>query len=326
MPSSHQFSYIVAPRESGLRLDVFLLSRLRADFPERTFFRAEVISLVREKEVLVSGKRRKPSMLVSLDDVVSGVWEERSPGQRKVSASSELIPRVVFANEYFRVLEKPAGLQVHPSEKREPNTVLSWLKREFPEESDALSEENRFGIVHRLDKETSGLILVARTHDAWESLKQLFHDRKIEKMYYALVFGHFALRKGRIDGDIVSVEHSLRRRVASSHDASKKRTACTEYEVEKRFRDFDLVKAFPKTGRTHQIRVHFLSVGHPIVGDKLYGHRLTKRLALESAVPKRQLLHAARLQFALFGEEYSFESPLPYDFSSYLGKLIPLGE
>ncbi len=265
-------------------------------------------------------------MTVSLDDIVSGIWEERLPERRKVSASPELIPRVLFVNEHFRVLEKPAGLQVHPSEKREPNTVLSWLKREFPGESAALSEENRFGIVHRLDKETSGLILVARTHDAWESLKQLFHDRKVEKMYYALVFGHLALRKGSIDGDIISVEHSLRRRVASLRDVSKKRAACTEYEVEKRFREFDLVKVFPKTGRTHQIRVHFLSVGHPIVGDKLYGHRLTKRLARESAVPERQLLHAAGLHFTLFGEEYSFESPLPEDFSSYLKKLIPLDE
>lgn len=326
MPSTHQFSYIVAPRESGLRLDVFLLSRLRLEFPERVFFRAEVISCLRETEVLVSGKRGKPSTKVSLDDTVSCEWRERILGTEKKSSLPQPVPQIVFENEYFRVIDKPAGLQVHPSEKREPSTVLSWLKQEFPQECASLGEENRFGIVHRLDKETSGLLLVARNHNACESLKKLFHDREIEKSYSALVFGHFSLRKGSIEGDIISVEHSLKRRVASIHDDSKKRTARTDYEVETRYRDFDLVKVFPKTGRTHQIRVHFLSMGHPIVGDKLYGHRLTKRLALESTAPKRHLLHASGLRFSLFGEPYSFESPLPLDFSSYLEKLVPLDE
>jgi 23S rRNA pseudouridine1911/1915/1917 synthase len=301
MPSAHQFSYTVAPRESGLRLDVFLLSRLRLDFPERVFFRAEVISCLRETEVLVSGKRGKPSTTVSLDDVVSGEWRERTPRVDRKSSLSELVPQVLFENEHFRVLEKPAGLQVHPSEKCEPSTVLSWLQKEFPGECVLLGEENRFGIVHRLDKETSGLLLVARTHEAFESLKSLFHDRLVEKTYHALAFGHFALKQGSIEGDIISGEHSLKRRVASLRDSLKKRVARTDYEVEKRFRDFDLVKVFPKTGRTHQIRVHFLSMGHPIVGDKLYGHRLTKRLALESFVPKRHLLHASQLRFMLFG-------------------------
>lgn len=320
-----QFSYTVAPRESGLRLDVFLLSRLRLEFPERVFFRADVIHCLREGLVLVSGKKGKPSTLVSLDDVVSGDWIEKEKGQRGNATSSELVPSVLFENEYFRVLEKPAGLQVHPSEKAEAHTVLSWLEKSFPEECALLGEEARFGIVHRLDKETSGLLLVARTVSAWESLKSLFHDRKIEKMYLALVFGHFSLKQGSIEGDLISVEHSLKRRMASLRDSSKKRGARTDYEVMTRFRDFDLVRAFPKTGRTHQIRVHFLSLGHPIVGDRLYGHRLTKRLALESTAPKRQLLHAARLHFTCFGEEYSFESPLPADFASYIETLIALG-
>lgn len=324
MPEAHHFSYTVAPRESGLRLDVFLLSRLRLEFPERVFFRAEVISCLRDTEVLVSGKRGKPSTKVSLDDVVSGEWREKTAESQKKSLAPELVPQVLFENEHFRVLEKPAGLQVHPSEKREPNTVLSWLKQTFPEESALLGEENRFGIVHRLDKETSGLLLVARNHNAFESLKKLFHDRQVEKSYTALVFGHFSVKQGSIEGDITSVEHSLKRRVASIHDSLKKRTAKTDYAVEKRFRDFDLVNAFPKTGRTHQIRVHFLSMGHPIVGDKLYGHRLTKRLAMESVAPSRHLLHATQLHFTHCGEEYRFESPLPLDFTSYLEKLAPL--
>ncbi len=321
MTSPKTFSYTVAPRESGLRLDVFLLARLRLEFPERIFFRAEVITLLRETEVSVSGKRGKPSTTVSLDDVVSGEWREKTLESQKKSLAPDLIPQVLFENEHFRVLEKPAGLQVHPSEKREPNTVLSWLQETFPKECALLGEENRFGIVHRLDKETSGLLLVARNHEAFESLKKLFHDRQVEKSYIALVFGHFSLKQGSIEGDITSVEHSLKRRVASIHDSSKKRTARTDYTVEKRFRDFDLVKVFPKTGRTHQIRVHFLSVGHPIVGDKLYGHRLTKRLALESTTPTRHLLHAAQLHFIYLGKEYRFESPLPSDFRAYLENL-----
>ncbi len=326
MSSTHQFSYTVAPRESGLRLDVFLLSRLRLEFPARVFFRAEVISCLRETEVLISGKRGKPSTKVSFEDVVSGEWKDGIPRVKKKSPTPELVPRVIFENEHFRVLEKPAGLQVHPSEKREPTTVLSWLQETFPKESALLGEENRFGIVHRLDKETSGLLLVASNKEAFESLKKLFHDREMEKVYDALVFGHFAVKQGSIERDIISVEHSLKRRVASVHDSSKKRTAKTDYIVEKRFRDFDLVKVFPKTGRTHQIRVHFLSVGHPIVGDKLYGHRLTKRLALESTTPTRHLLHAAQLHFIYLGKEYRFESPLPVDFVTYLASLDEIKE
>lgn len=321
MSSVQTFSYTVAPRESGLRLDVFLLSRLRLEFPEKTFFRSEVTYCLREGEVLISGKKSKPSSVIRFEDVVSGTWIEKevTPKQKKALFSVE--PTVLFENKHFRVLEKPAGLQVHPSEKHESNTLLHWLQQEFPTESALLGEDARFGIVHRLDKETSGLLLVARTRDAWESLKELFHDRKIEKMYSALVFGHFSLKQGSIEGDIIATDHSLKRRMASIHDSSKKRGARTDYEVEKRFRDFDLVKVFPKTGRTHQIRVHFLSVGHPLVGDKLYGHRLTKRLVLEKNDPKRHLLHASRLSFTCFGEDYHFESPLPADFSTYIEKL-----
>ena len=324
MSFKHHFSYTVAPRESGLRLDVFLLSRLRLEFPERTFFRSEVAYCLREGEVLVSGKKSKPSSVVRFEDVVSGEWKEKPAVPQPKNALFPFEPTVLFENKHFRVLEKPAGLLVHPSEKKESNTLLAWLKQKFPEESALLGEDARFGIVHRLDKETSGLILVARSQESWESLKELFHDRKIEKMYFALVFGHFSLKQGSIEGDIISGEHSLKRRMASIHDNSKKRAARTDYEVETRYRDFDLVRVFPKTGRTHQIRVHFLSLGHPIVGDSLYGHRLTKRLALEHLSPKRHLLHAARLNFTCFGEDYSFESPLPVDFSAYLEKLTPL--
>ncbi len=315
------FCYTVAPRESGLRLDVFLLSRLRLEFPERVFFRSEVAYCLSEGEVLVSGKKSKPSTIVRFENIVSGQWKEKEAEKSRKNTLFPVEPAVLFENEHFRVLEKPAGLQVHPSEKNETDTLLDWLKREFPEESALLGEEARFGIVHRLDKETSGLILVARNKSDWETLKKLFHDRKIEKTYRALVFGHFSLKEGSIEGDITSVEHSLKRRMASLRDSSKKRSARTDYEVERRFRDFDLVKVFPKTGRTHQIRVHFLSAGHPLVGDKLYGHRLTKRLALESKAPKRHLLHASSLRFSCFGEKYSFESPLPADFSAYLGNL-----
>ena len=325
MSVPNNFSYTVAPRESGLRLDVFLLSRLRVEFPERTFFRSEVIYCLREGEVLISGKKSKPSSIVKFEDIVSGEWKEKEIAVQSKKSSFRLEPTILFENEQFRVLDKPAGLQVHPSEKNEPYTLLSWLQYTFPAESVLLGEECRFGIVHRLDKETSGLILVAKNKHAWESLKELFHDRKIEKMYYALVFGHFSQKKGNIEKDIMTVEHSLKRRVASVHDSSKKRVAKTDYEVEKRFRDFDLVKVFPKTGRTHQIRVHFLSMGHPIVGDALYGHRLTKKLVLENKAPKRHLLHATRLSFSCFGEEYSFESPLPDDFVTYLESLNSLG-
>jgi 23S rRNA pseudouridine1911/1915/1917 synthase len=321
MSESYHFSYTVAPRESGLRLDVFLLSRLRLDFPERILFRADVIRRIRAGEILVSSKAGKPSTTVSLGDSVRGVWTEREHGAEGGAPPSGLTPKILCENEYFRVLDKPAGLQVHPSEKREGDTLMDWLRMRFPEESALLGADARFGIVHRLDKETSGLLLVARTRSAWKSLKQLFQDREIRKTYYALVFGHLSSRQGSIDGDILSVEHSLRRRVASARDSAKRKTARTEYEVEKRFLDFDLVKVSPKTGRTHQIRVHFLSVGHPIVGDKLYGHRLTKRLALESMAPDRHLLHAGRLEFACFNEEFSFESPLPPDFTSFLGSL-----
>jgi 23S rRNA pseudouridine1911/1915/1917 synthase len=237
-------------------------------------------------------------------------------------------PEIIFENHDFVVVNKPAGLMVHAarvSSKRrdaarrvdearatEP-TLVDWLRVRYPGVKNVGDDPAlRPGIVHRLDKATSGVMIVAKTQASFERLKKLFQEHRMRKTYFALVSGVPKNKKGTIDAPIGIKNGTLKRSVHSSKMA---KSAVTEYSVVKKIGEdnreqYALLKVTPKTGRTHQIRVHLASIGHPVVGDALYG----RRAKADSA--SRLMLHAAALEFSDgTGSHFAFEAPLPPEFS-----------
>lgn len=221
---------------------------------------------------------------------------------------------IVFENEDFVVINKPAGVLVH-STKYNEESLVDWLIKRYPYIIDVGEDKNRPGIVHRLDKETSGLLLIAKNQKAFDYFKKLFQERKIKKGYLALVYGEIKNKKGVIDKPIGIVASSVKRSTAAQKMKELKE-AITEYEVIKVFEwqkeKLTLLRVFPKTGRTHQIRVHLASIGHPIVGDKIYGRKKEK-------IAVRLFLHAYSLEFpSPNGTTLRLEVDLPEDLEWFL--------
>ena len=237
--------------------------------------------------------------------------------------SSTLLPekiplQIVFENESVIVVNKPAGMVVHPSAGHSSNTLVHALLAHLPHLTDQ-ADKQRPGIVHRLDKDTSGLILVAKSETSQLWLQQQFSSRKVEKTYLALVDGHPKTQRGRIEAPIY--RHPNDRKKMAIAPASKGREAVTLFSVEKEFPSHTLLKVKPLTGRTHQIRVHLTSIGLPIVGDPLYG-RKNPSLPL-----KRQFLHAFELKITLYAEKEprTFHADLPAELKNVLANLPDKG-
>lgn len=207
-----------------------------------------------------------------------------------------MTPTLLYEDKNFLALYKPAGVLVHEPKLKTKNqklktkpTLVDWLIKNYPEVTKVGDEpETRPGIVHRLDRDTSGVILVARNQKYFEYLKKLFQNHQIKKTYLALVWGRLMPRVGVIKKPILIKSGSVKRTIWKGR---MEKEAITEYKVKKYFKDFSLVEAYPKTGRTHQIRVHLSSVGHPVAGDTLYGPKINS-LGLT-----RQFLHAQSLEF-----------------------------
>lgn len=234
-------------------------------------------------------------------------------------------PKIIFTHKDFIVVEKPAGLLVHAvrvgvrlrsrrvdeARRREP-TLAEWVVARYPEVAHVGDDpEYRPGIVHRLDKETSGVMVVARTAEGFAWLKDAFQSRAMKKAYAAFVYGVPDPPKGVIDRPIGIRNGTLKRSV---HAATMAKEAVTEYEVEKAYGAgaYSLLEVRPRTGRTHQIRVHLASIGNPIVGDALYAPKSVKKGVSETT---RLMLHAHRLEFTgPAGERFVFEAPLPEGF------------
>lgn len=210
---------------------------------------------------------------------------------------------VVYENENFLAINKPAGLMVHAAKvalgkvstrKTEP-TVVDWLIKKYPEVKTVGDDPAmRPGIVHRLDKDTSGIMLIAKTQEYFEYLKSLFQKHEVKKTYYAVVWGVPKQREGIIDAPIGIINGTLKRSVRST---KMRKEATTNYKMLKEQGDVSLLEVHPLTGRTHQIRVHLASIGHPIVGDRLYGPRRKRRGIADEATPSRLMLHAGAIEF-----------------------------
>ena len=222
---------------------------------------------------------------------------------------------ILYEDDDLLVLNKPPGISVHPSLHESSGTLVDALLSYFPELRGVGEDPVRPGIVHRLDKDTSGVLVIAKNQETFVELKELFRSRKIEKQYIAIVEGRVKAPRGTITLPIGRI--GMRRGVdGPGRPLGKVREAITNFVVRRRFRDATLLTLRPKTGRMHQLRVHLAAIGHPVLGDKLYGGKHTSLRA------SRQMLHASSLTLSRRnGKRYTFEADPPEDFQETLGTL-----
>ncbi len=224
-------------------------------------------------------------------------------------------PKIIFEDRDFLVVDKPAGLEVAAEIKKEEPTLVDWLLEKYPNIAKVGGDPARPGIVHRLDKAASGLLIVAKTQVALEHLMKQFEERKVKKEYTVLVHGQVAKDVGTIEFPIARAKSG--RFAALPLGSESGRAASTEYEVIRRFRNFTLLKVRIKTGRTHQIRVHLFALGHSVVGDKLYKQKKIKKILIG-----RLFLHASKLGFFNLDEKWmEFEIDLPVELKDFLKTL-----
>jgi len=221
--------------------------------------------------------------------------------------------KIIYQDSNFLVIDKPANLTVHPINENQKDTLADQVLESYPEIKNVGDNPLRPGIIHRLDKDTSGLILVAKNNDSFKYFKNLFQEREIDKKYLALVHGIVKDDKGTITKSISFSKKDFKKRSAFLDENSK--PAVTKYLVIERFKDYTLLEASPKTGRTHQIRIHCHSIGYPIVGDKQY--KFKRKITPKSL--NRQFLHASYLKFKdIDGKMMEFKSELPSDLKEVL--------
>ncbi len=298
---------------AGLRLDSFLASHLSE------ISRTRVQRAIVDGDILVNEHVSKPSYRLREGDKIEIDLPEPPP--------VELIPeaiqlQIVYEDDDLVVVNKPAGMVVHPGAGIETGTLAHALVYHFNELS-GTAGRTRPGIVHRLDKNTSGLLVVAKNDVAHERLSDQFRDRQVFKMYTALVYGRVSEERGDIDARIGRSLHNRTRMGVLRGGAG--RTAHTLFEVSERYLDFTLLKVQIKTGRTHQIRVHLAHIGHPVVADSTYGSGRENSIgngAIKRAVQSlgRQFLHSAELAFnhPRSGERLDFAAPLPVELAAFL--------
>jgi len=226
---------------------------------------------------------------------------------------------IVYEDTNLLVINKPSGLITHPKNAEDTQkSVTGWLVEKYPEIKTVGEDPLRPGLVHRLDKDTSGLLVIAKTQDSFFYLKSLFQDKKIKKFYLALVNGKPKEPKGIIDAPMGRIGMKRTTQLHGKKKLKDEKTAVTEYNTLKNFRDFTLLEVSPHTGRTHQIRVHLKSIGTTVAGDPLYGHKNVTN----PKQPERLFLHAYKLQFVSpDGKALSFETNLPEDLQNFINEL-----
>jgi 23S rRNA pseudouridine1911/1915/1917 synthase len=298
---------------------------LVSQLPETS--RARVQQLIAQAKVTVNGEPQKSSFRLQGSETVEILGEVTRPALRAIA--EEIPLDIVYEDDDLAVINKPAGMMVHAGagatdDERNRGTLVNALLHHFGTLSN-VSGELRPGIVHRLDKETSGLIIVAKNDSAHGKLAEEFSGRRVKKTYIALVHGWLKKDRGTIAS---AISRDAIRRIRMTTRRSGGREAITHYEVQQRFESafgkFTLLRVTIETGRTHQIRVHLGSLGHPVVGDALYGapRQIVAKNLPAISLP-RNFLHAAEIQFAhpRTGEALSFSAPIPEQLDQFLNSL-----
>ena len=310
-PDHEILTFQVAVEDAGARLDSYLATRIEG------WSRARLQRLIDSEDVLVNGNTAKPSYKLRNNDEL----EVKLTAPVADSFTPEPIPiEIVYEDETLVVVNKPAGLVVHPAAGIHSGTLANALSYHF-QQLPGSGAGVRPGIVHRLDRDTSGLLVVAKTEAALEHLSDQFRDRTVFKSYVALVHGRVSTDSGRIDQPLAR-NRSNRTRMAVVRGG---RSSLSLYRVRQRFDRFTLLDVELKTGRTHQIRVHLAWLKHPVVGDEIYGAGRDNQILdvkLRAAVRNlgRHFLHAEKLAFThpQTGKRVEFSSPLPPELSELL--------
>lgn len=305
--------FTVAEDDRGQRLDRFIAIQL----PEIS--RTQVQNLIDEGRVFVGGIAKKPSHRLETGESIN----IEIPAPVLPGVEAEDIPLdVLYEDKDIAVINKPCGMIVHPGAGEDSGTLVAALLHRFTVAG--LSQTGgviRPGIVHRLDKDTSGAMVIARNDEAHLKLVEEFRERRVEKTYLALLHGAIKGEKGRIE---LPVSRDMKRRSRMTARRAAGREARTDWRLRLRLDQFSLVEANLHTGRTHQIRVHFSALTFPVVGDTLYGAPRQERIGRELLPPlERNFLHSARIAFEhpLLGKRMEFRAPLPAQLFTYLHEL-----
>jgi len=316
-PSTNALVYgdIDVRPHAGERLDVFLAAVL-----QRSRNHAQALLKKGLVHVEPASARAEPSYRLRLGDTIT-VHPPPSTTPRVGTPAAEAIPLdIIYEDEALLALNKQPGLVVHPAAGHQTGTLVNALVHHLGRQLARRGGEDRSGIVHRLDKDTSGIMLIAKTDEAHERLSRAFSQRDVRKIYRALCRGVFRRASGECHGPIG--RHPVdRKKMAVIKNPAKGRSAWTDYRVLAQGRYGAEVECLLHTGRTHQIRVHLAHLGHPIWGDLVYGRR--HALPAGTEVP-RQMLHAARIEIAhpLTGRPLCLEAPLPTDYAECRDRLI----
>ena len=300
-----KYSFSIESSDAGKRIDAFLGNKIEE------LSRSQIQKLFSKQEVLVNSAicEEKKYKLKTGDsvEVTISVEGEYIPEAEKIELD------IVYEDEDIIVIDKPRGMVVHPGAGNYSGTLVNALLYHVGENLRTLGEADRPGIVHRIDKDTSGILVVAKSKLAFDSLKEQFSEHSIKRWYYALVYNNFGDDSGEIDRPI---GRDSKNRLRRAIDGENPKRALTRYEVMERFGNIVLIKAILETGRTHQIRVHLTSIGHPLVGDTLYGSK-KDRFGADG-----QILHAAHLEFIhpRTGKTISFDSEPPEYFAKAVEK------
>lgn len=296
--SNSNYSFTIDEIYANQRIDK-VLSLIFTNY-SRSFLQ----KLFKNKHISIKDNPVKPSYVTRLGDKVNIFFPEAAK-RSSIEIPDSMNISVIAKEDDFLIINKPATILTHaPNHNCQEATVSDWVIK-HEEEISQVGAVDRPGIVHRLDRDTSGLMIIPRTNEAHQKLSDMFKERTIKKTYLALVKGHPEKEAGKIDF-FIDRHPSLRYKMHAFNAMNKTRAsrdALTNYKVIKDFDNFSLVEVKPTTGRTHQIRVHFSAIKHPLLGDPLYGNK-SKRIPYHA-------LHAHKLEFNYKGKEYSFVEPLP---------------
>lgn len=318
MVDDDSFSFQVEPADRGKRLDTIVSETIE------DVSRSVAAQLIQRRLINVNGASKKPGYKVKIADRVDG----RIPPPIPLTLSPEPLPlSVIYEDDTLIVVDKPAGTVVHPGAGHHTGTLVNALLHHCPDLK-GIGGVERPGIVHRLDKNTSGLLIVAKTHQAHLILSHMFKERQIYKEYLAIVHGRLASSSGTTT---LAIGRHPTDRKKMSVTSKNGRPSETLWQLEQQFNEHAIVKCVLKTGRTHQIRVHLAAMNHPIVGDDMYGTFNPKRLDkisrqfYETHVKgiTRQMLHARKLCFEhpVLKTNISLESAIPPDMADFIHSL-----
>ncbi|MFH1547758.1 MAG: RluA family pseudouridine synthase [Candidatus Omnitrophota bacterium] len=306
MSEEEILSFLSSIEEENQRLDKFLLLKL-------AFSRSKIQKLIYNGNVKINKKIVSiPHHKVKANETI----EIKISALPPTNLEAEDIPlNIIYEDKELIVINKPAGLIVHPAGEKKSGTLVNALLNHCGKEISTIGGNERGGLVHRLDKNTSGVMVIAKTEKTHNEIARQFKQREIQKTYIALAWGIFKNNDGEVN---TPIGRSIGDRRKMSVFSAKPRESTTFFNVQERFKDFALLQVKPKTGRTHQIRIHLSFIEHPIVGDEVYGGK--KRISSSSLSEvkdkiKRQFLHAHKLKFyhPILKKSVEFEAPIPED-------------